>query len=112
MRLDLLSPLAPVLIIVIKTTLLLALGAGTGRALHRGPAAARHLVWLTVIIGALLVPVVDRFLPLRLPVLPAPARTSALPAAPDVSPGRAATAFPAAHVPSIATPAARRVHVA
>src|SRR6185503_12036993 len=75
MRLDLLAPLGPVAIVILKTTLLLALGATGDRVLHRAPAVARHLVWLTAIVGALLVPVFDRYMPMRVAVLPAPMST-------------------------------------
>ena len=75
MRLDLLAPLGPVAIVILKTTLLLALGATGDRVLHRAPAVARHLVWLTAIDGALLVPVFDRYMPMRVAVLPAPMST-------------------------------------
>jgi beta-lactamase regulating signal transducer with metallopeptidase domain len=58
-------------VFVSKSLLLLALGWSAARLLARAPAAVRHTVWLTTIVGVLLVPVLDRITALPLRVLPA-----------------------------------------
>jgi beta-lactamase regulating signal transducer with metallopeptidase domain len=58
-------------ILVAKSSLLLALGWSATRLLRRAPAAIRHAVWLTAIIGVLFIPALDRFSPVALRVLPA-----------------------------------------
>src|ERR1700742_3679712 len=63
-------------ILVAKSSLLLGLGWGATRVLHRASAATRHAVWLTTIVGALLIPAVDKFSPISLRVLPAKALSS------------------------------------
>lgn len=57
-------------ILVAKSTLLLALGWGATRLLHRAPASTRHSVWLTAMVGVLLIPALDQFSPVSLRVLP------------------------------------------
>ena len=56
--------------VVIKATLLLLIGWCGTLVLRGAPAGARHLVWLTVITGVLLLPVLARVSPVRLAVLP------------------------------------------
>src|SRR5262249_18175725 len=65
------APLAGVGIVVLKSSVVLAIGWGTTRALGRAPAACRYMIWLSAIVGALLVPVVDRLAPVTVTVLPA-----------------------------------------
>jgi beta-lactamase regulating signal transducer with metallopeptidase domain len=65
------APLAGVGIIVLKSSLVLAIGWGITRALSRAPAACRYMIWLSAIVGALLAPVVDHFAPIDVTVLPA-----------------------------------------
>lgn len=58
-------------LLTLKSSLLLAFGWGASRVLRRASAAARHLVWLTVIVGVLLLPVVGELAPIPVRVLPA-----------------------------------------
>src|SRR6185437_8003103 len=53
-----------------KGTLILALGWLAATLLRNSAAHLRHLVWLSVIVGVLLLPVVDRVAPFKLAVLP------------------------------------------
>ncbi len=63
-------------ILVAKSSSLLVLGWSATRLLHRAPASTRHAVWLTTIVGVLLIPALDRFSPVSLRVLPAEALSS------------------------------------
>src|SRR5262245_30766288 len=56
--------------VVVKVTLLLALAWCATLALRRASAGARHVVWLTVIVGILLIPVLAQIAPMNLRVLP------------------------------------------
>jgi beta-lactamase regulating signal transducer with metallopeptidase domain len=56
-----------------KGTLILALGWIAATLLRHSAAHLRHLVWLSVIVGVLLLPVIDRVAPFKLAVLPASA---------------------------------------
>ena len=96
----------PLLLLVLKATLVLLLALGVARLLARASAGLRHLVWLASLGGLLLVPLLDLWSPLRLSVLP-PAR-EAVPAvipsgpgvaAPLVSEAPASGALPAAPAP-------------
>ena len=58
------------LMIVLKGTLLLVVAMGIAAALRRSPAGARHLVWLTTLATVLLFPVLARWEPLRMEILP------------------------------------------
>jgi beta-lactamase regulating signal transducer with metallopeptidase domain len=63
--------------------LLLVLGWSATRLQHRAPASARYAIWLTAIVGVLLIPAFDQFSPVSLRVLPAEAPSSvARPSAP------------------------------
>jgi beta-lactamase regulating signal transducer with metallopeptidase domain len=53
-----------------KSSLLIGLAWAATQLLRRAPAAARHAVWLTAIVGVLLIPAVDRWVPIPVPVLP------------------------------------------
>ena len=64
--------------VVAKGTLLLALGWCAALFLRRAPAGARHVVWLTVIVGVLLIPALAQIAPVSLPVLPRVAAPSAV----------------------------------
>jgi beta-lactamase regulating signal transducer with metallopeptidase domain len=62
--------------LVVKGTLLLAVGWFGALLLRRAPAVARHLVWLTVIVGVLLIPVLVNVAPMNVAVLPSTAPTA------------------------------------
>jgi beta-lactamase regulating signal transducer with metallopeptidase domain len=81
------APLAGVGIIVLKSSLVLAIGWGITRALRGAPAACRYMIWLSAIVGALFVPVVDHFAPINVTVLPAvvDSRAPASSALPDAA---------------------------
>ena len=55
---------------VAKGTLLIALGWCGTALLKRAPAGTRHLIWLTVLVGILIVPILARFAPMNVPLLP------------------------------------------
>jgi beta-lactamase regulating signal transducer with metallopeptidase domain len=63
------SPLM-VATVVAKVTLVLAAGWGAASLLRRAPAGARHLVWLTVLVGIQLVPIFSQLAPITVAVLP------------------------------------------
>lgn len=65
-----LPPTHPAVLIVLKVTLLLIVAMAATAGLARASAGARHLVWLTALGGLLLIPVMGRWAPLPLPVLP------------------------------------------
>ena len=73
---------APVVLLLVKTTLVLVAALGITRVLQRASAGTRHLVWLSTLGALLLVPVVAVWSPLRLAILPAV--PSAAPSAPTV----------------------------
>jgi beta-lactamase regulating signal transducer with metallopeptidase domain len=58
-------------LLLLKSSLLLAVGWCVSRLLHRASASVRHLVWLTVILGVLVIPVVGEVAPVPFRVLPA-----------------------------------------
>jgi beta-lactamase regulating signal transducer with metallopeptidase domain len=60
-----------ILSLLAKATLLLVSALGVAAVLRRAPAGARHLVWLAVLASVLVLPVIARWAPLRLEVLPA-----------------------------------------
>jgi beta-lactamase regulating signal transducer with metallopeptidase domain len=76
------SVIATPLILIAKSSLLLCVGYGAARLLHRAPAAVRHIAWLTAIVGVLLVPLFNRYTPVPVRVLPASATMIASPALP------------------------------
>ena len=59
------------LVLVVKATALLVLGAVVAGLMRRAPAGARHLVWLATLVAVLALPVSVRVAPLPLPILPA-----------------------------------------
>src|SRR6185437_14839795 len=65
------APAALVIFAVLaKTTVLLIAALAVASVLRRAPAGARHLVWLAVLASVLVLPLVARWAPLRLEVLP------------------------------------------
>jgi beta-lactamase regulating signal transducer with metallopeptidase domain/HEAT repeat protein len=88
---------APVLLLLVKTTLVLLAALGITRVLQRASAGARHLVWLSTLGALLLVPLVAVWSPLRLAVLPAVPRTVSAPSAVDAP---SAVAAPLASAPA------------
>lgn len=71
-------------IILGKATLLLLAALAATRAMERGSAVSRHLVWLTSLAGLLLIPALASWSPLRLAVLPPASGIEAVPLAPPV----------------------------
>jgi len=90
-----------VLLILAKATIVLLAALGVTRALERGSAVSRHLVWFVALGAVLLIPAVASWSPLRLAILPsvdAPSETvpstsgptSGIEPAPAVAPSVAA----------------------
>jgi beta-lactamase regulating signal transducer with metallopeptidase domain len=65
------ASMAGIGLLMLKSSLVLAFGWGASRVLRRASAAARHLVWLTVIVAVLLLPLVGELAPVPVRVLPA-----------------------------------------
>jgi beta-lactamase regulating signal transducer with metallopeptidase domain len=65
--------------IVGKATLLLAFGWCGALLFRRQPAVARHLIWLTAIAGALVIPLLARVAPVNVPLLPSVSATAPTP---------------------------------
>ncbi len=82
---------------VAKGTLLIALGWCGTALLKRAPAGTRHLIWLTVLVGILIVPILARFAPMNVPLLPGVAAVSV------AAPVRESNSSPALEQ-SVATP--------
>jgi beta-lactamase regulating signal transducer with metallopeptidase domain len=68
----LVPPTFPVILVLLKITLLLLIALAATVALHRAPAGSRHLVWLLALGALLVLPPLAAWGPLRLPVLPEP----------------------------------------
>ena len=83
----------PLVLLLIKATLILVAALGITLAMQRASAGARHLVWLVTLGALVLIPVLTAWGPLRLEILPA--REAA-----TRSVGPAVTATPS---PSVAT---------
>jgi beta-lactamase regulating signal transducer with metallopeptidase domain/HEAT repeat protein len=66
------------LMLLAKATLILVAALTITIAMQRASAGSRHLVWLITLGALLLVPALATFTPLRLEILPAPARPSVL----------------------------------
>ncbi|NUS97665.1 MAG: hypothetical protein HOQ11_09710, partial [Gemmatimonadaceae bacterium] len=62
---------SPVLVLLIKATVILLAALGITVAMQRRSAGARHLVWLVALGTLLVVPAIAVWAPLRLAVLPA-----------------------------------------
>src|SRR5256714_4255501 len=77
----------PVLMLLLKATLILLVALGITLSMQRASAGARHLVWLVTLATLLLVPALTAWGPIPLRILPAAATT-----APRVSVENASTA--------------------
>ena len=65
---------SPVVDVLLKVTVVLAIAPLAARALSRGSAAARHQIWVVALAASLLMPVLAAVAPQwRIAVLPAPA---------------------------------------
>ena len=84
-----LSANAGTAVLVAKGTLILAVGWSAATMLRRAGAHARHLVWLSAIVGVLLLPAVARVAPLRVAVLPTDTPRLRVPAQAAASPSTA-----------------------
>jgi beta-lactamase regulating signal transducer with metallopeptidase domain/HEAT repeat protein len=74
---------APLVLLLIKATLILVAALGITLAMQRASAGARHLVWLVTLVALVLIPVLTAWAPLRLEILP-PAASASVVAAPLV----------------------------
>ena len=83
-----------VLMILAKATVVLLAALVVTRAMERGSAISRHLVWFVSLGALLLIPVLASWSPLRLAILP-----------PESFPSDVAAPSVAAPPPAIATPA-------
>ena len=64
---------SPVVDVILKVTVVLAIAPLAARALSRGSAAARHQIWVVALAASLLMPVLAAVAPQwRIAVLPAP----------------------------------------
>src|SRR5215207_10124438 len=61
----------PLVLLLIKATLILVAALGITMAMQRASAGARHLVWLVTLGALLLIPALTAWAPLRLEILPA-----------------------------------------
>lgn len=68
----------PVVALLIKATLLLAVALAAAAALRRASASARHLLWVGVLAALVLLPLLSRWVPWRIGVLPPPAAVAAV----------------------------------
>lgn len=94
---------SPVLVLLIKATVILLAALGITVAMQRRSAGARHLVWLVALGTLLVVPAIAVWAPLRLAVLPAESALRAASAA-AVHPTATPAAAPAIDAPSEAAP--------
>ena len=62
---------SPVLVLLIKATVILLAALGITIAMQRRSAGARHIVWLVALAALLVVPAIAAWAPLRIEVLPA-----------------------------------------
>jgi beta-lactamase regulating signal transducer with metallopeptidase domain/HEAT repeat protein len=69
---------APLVLLLIKATLILLAALGITLVMQRASAGARHLVWLVTLVALLLVPALTAWAPLRLEILPAEPTQSAV----------------------------------
>ncbi|HEX8850256.1 MAG TPA: HEAT repeat domain-containing protein [Gemmatimonadaceae bacterium] len=100
---------SPVLVLLIKATVILLAALGITIAMQRRSAGARHLVWLVALAALLVVPAIAAWAPLRIEVLPAdsispaaePVQTVQAPVAPKTL-GDAPVAGTTAPTPSAA----------
>jgi len=90
------SPSAIAVIAVLaKATLLLVAALAVAAVLRRAAAGARHLVWLAVLASMLVLPLVARWAPLRLEMLPPVADNAIVVAGPSAIPAGAELRAPA-----------------
>jgi beta-lactamase regulating signal transducer with metallopeptidase domain len=89
-----------------RVTLLLALGWSAVLVLRRAPAGTRHIVWLTVIVGILLIPALARIAPMNVPMLPSVAAPPVLKSTPVVTSPNAieSSAIPVASTANVPRP--------
>ena len=69
---------APLVLLLIKATLILVAALGITLAMQRASAGARHLVWLVTLVALVLIPALTAWAPLRLEILPAVPTQSAV----------------------------------
>ena len=74
---------APLVLLLIKATLILVAALGITLAMQRASAGARHLVWLVTLVALVMMPALTAWAPLRLEILP-PAASAPIAAAPLV----------------------------
>ena len=87
---------SPVIDVILKVTVVLALAPVAARALSRGSAAARHQIWVVALAASLLMPVLAAVAPQwQLEVLPAPATTMQAVSAPAPAPVKPAVSLSA-----------------
>src|SRR5215217_7878343 len=91
-----------VLLILIKATIVLLAALAVTRAMERGSAVSRHLVWFVALGLLLLIPALASWHPLRLAILP-PVDGSAEVAAPSNAAQRLAPVPPAPLMPGAPT---------
>jgi len=94
-----------VLLILAKATLVLLAALGVTKAMERGSAVARHLVWFVSLGALLMIPALASWTPIRLAVLPSDSAAPSSDAAPAVL-GPADVRAPVAPAISIPAPAA------
>jgi hypothetical protein len=87
---------APLVLLLIKATLILVTALGITLAMQRASAGARHLVWLVTLVALLLIPALTAWAPLRLEILPAEPMQSAV--APPITRAPARAGAPRAGV--------------
>jgi beta-lactamase regulating signal transducer with metallopeptidase domain/HEAT repeat protein len=110
---------APLVLLLIKATLILLAALGITLVMQRASAGARHLVWLVTLVALLLIPALTAWAPLRLEILPAAATepsaatplvldapASSGPATRVVLPPPTSAPAPSVAVPSLDAPAA------
>jgi beta-lactamase regulating signal transducer with metallopeptidase domain/HEAT repeat protein len=105
---------APLLLLLVKATLILVAALGITLAMQRASAGARHLVWLVTLVSLALIPALTAWAPLRLEILPA--RPDAVTPAAQQHENVAAIVNGASHIvvstPAAATPSAPSASVA
>ncbi len=75
----------PLVIFILKATLVLASALVATFVLRRSTAGERHLVWLAALVGVLALPVLSRIPSLQVGVLPSRFFTQSVPAAPEAT---------------------------
>ncbi len=93
----------PLVIFILKATLVLIAALVATVALRRGTAGERHLLWLAALVGVLALPVLSRIPALQIGVLPSRFFTESVPPGATLPPQMATTVLPAA-APIATTP--------